>query len=72
MLPIKKLTVKYFSPTNRFYKAKLEHNNHVITLSQEDALKLINSTTWTTTESRSVMDNARAMTEKTYVLQMTV
>jgi hypothetical protein len=70
MLPIKKLTVHYFLPANRFYKAKLEEKNQVITLSQEEALKLIASTTWTSTESKQVGDNKRSFIEKTYLLSI--
>jgi hypothetical protein len=70
MLAVKKLTIKYFSPANRFYKAKLEANNQVITLSQEEATKLVQATIWTSTETRSVSDNKRTMIEKTYLLQM--
>ncbi len=68
MLPSKKLTVHYFSPANRFYKAKLEDKNQVITLSHEEASKLIHSTEWTTTESKTVSHNKRMFIEKTYVL----
>ena len=71
MLPFKKLTVHYFSPTNRFYKAKLEQNNQINTLSQEEALKLIDSTTWTSTESKQVSDNKRTLIEKIYLLSIT-
>lgn len=70
MLALKKLTVHYFSPANRFYKAKLEAYNQVISLSQEEALKLITSTTWTSTESKHVSDNKRSFTEKTYLLSI--
>jgi hypothetical protein len=71
MLPIKKLTVHYFSPANRFYKAKLEDKNQVITLSQEEAIKLIGSTNWTSSESKQVSDNKRSFVEKTYILTLT-
>jgi len=70
MLPFKKLTVQYFFPANRFYKAKLEQNNQISTLSQEEAIKLIASTTWTSTESKQVNDNKRSFIEKTYLLSM--
>jgi hypothetical protein len=68
MLPVKKLTVHYFSPANRFYKAKLEHQNQVVTLSQEEAVKLIGSTDWTSTESKQISANKRSFIEKTYTL----
>ncbi|MDO1449869.1 hypothetical protein Q0590_26555 [Rhodocytophaga aerolata] len=70
MLPFKKLTVHYFSPANRFYKAKLEQNNQISTLSQEEALKLIASTTWTSTESKQISDNKRLLIEKIYLLTL--
>jgi hypothetical protein len=68
MLSDKKLTVTYFSPTNRFYKAKLESNNQVISLSGEETLKLINSTGWTTTQTKTTTDKNRTMVEKVYIL----
>jgi hypothetical protein len=70
MLSFKKLTVYYFSPANRFYKAKLEQNNQISTLSQEEALQLIASTAWTSTESKQVNDSKRLFIEKTYLLSM--
>ena len=69
MLPEKKLTVTYFSPTNRFYKARLESNNQVISLSGEETLQLIGSTGWTTTQTKTTMDKNRTMLEKVYILQ---
>jgi hypothetical protein len=68
MLPCKKLTVHYFSPANRFYKAKLEDKNQVITLSQEEAIKLIGSTEWTSSETKQISNNKRLLVEKTYIL----
>jgi hypothetical protein len=67
MLPSKKLTVHYFSPANRFYKAKLEDKNQVITLSHEEAIKLIGSTEWTSSETRQISNNKRILVEKTYI-----
>jgi hypothetical protein len=70
MVPSKKLTIHYFSLNNRFYKAKLEENQQVVTLSQEQATKIMDATTWTTTQSRQINDNKRTLIEKTYVLAL--